>query len=190
MKLYLLTILFFLLHVVATFHQGACLGNFELKYNEISSTNYSTLSLRSRTMNGYHFVTFANNLSNPLQGKYFTFLGHQNKSVMEFYLQVGNRTNVKPENFSSSKVDKFFYYDVIQQNFIFPTSFFNFGEIGNFSTFIKVGGSTQKPRMENGSIFIPNVEEEFIQKGSVIFSKCYRPLQNVELYHPAAFSGN
>jgi hypothetical protein len=190
MELAVKLIILLLFHITVSLHQGACLGNFEIKYEENASTNFSSLTLSSRELNGFHFVTIANNLSNPLHGHYFTFMGFQNNSVLDFYLQVGNKKDVKPDNFFTRRQTKFLYHDVIQQIFIFPTSFFSLGAVGNFSNFfIKVGGGSQRPMwMENGSLVVPS--EEFVQLGSSLYSLCYRPLQNLELFHPATFSGN
>jgi hypothetical protein len=149
----------------------------------------SLLTLKSREKSGCHFLTIANNLTNPLQGKYVSIIGYQNNSETDYYLQVGNKKNVKPLNFRTSRAHLFLYYDVIQQNFIFPSVMFNFTELNQSNFFIQVGSSPHKPTIQNGEIVFPNASDIFFQRGASGFDFCYRSLGDVELFHPASFSG-
>jgi hypothetical protein len=188
-KIFNVLICLLLIFQIVVSHQGVCLGNLELKYTENPVTKNALLSLKSREKNGYHFVTLANNLSNPLQGKYISITGYLNNSVLDYYLQVGNQKDVNPVNFVSVRAHLFFYYDVIQQNFNFPISLFNISEFSNQSFFIQVGSSPRKPKWMNGQIVFPETSEVYFQRGASEFDYCYRPLKNVELFHPASFSG-
>eukprot|EP01080_Neovahlkampfia_damariscottae_P000120 gene120-4366_t len=179
-----------LLFMVRSFEYGICHNNFEIRFTNISSTT-STLSLKSRAKNGYHFLTIATDLNNPNVGIFLTIFSFQFGSERAAnFLIVNDQRNANISTLKTKRETGFYSYDIMQHNFIIPSKLnFQLEKLREKKLFLRYGANYNKrPFKRNGTFIFPEASESYISKGVQSYYRCSKSLESIEFIHPAAFS--
>eukprot|EP01080_Neovahlkampfia_damariscottae_P006039 gene6039-10040_t len=173
---------------------GVCVENYDIRYR--SSNNTSFISIKSRAKFGYHFITIANDLNNPLFGLYITLniFQHENSAVSVIQLN-GASAGIYIPGIATDKYEGFFSYNMMKHVIKLPNPLpiatnVNLDDIKSGKLSIAFGSNYQQKPYKNkfNVIIVPKPIESFSQTGLKQYYECSRPLDTLEFYHPAVYT--